>query len=403
MRFPKYSNTIKKWKCSDFLQFFTTNSLSWSQLSYINKSNLLNIHYGLIHTGAPTLINCDKYQLPYIQSEIKNFTLCKNGDIIFTDASEDTNDICKPVELVNVSNYKVVSGLHTIHARDIKNLTTLGFKGYLFSSYNFHKQVYRLTQGTKIFSININNFKELYVGIPSFEEQQDIVSLLSKIDARIDTQSKIIEDLETFKLLIMDGVLKKNLFIELSIKELTKFNYARLIKPSEMKEFTGEKYYLSTSSIDKNGITGIESNITYLNRPSRASMIPLKNSVWFAKMKNTTKVYKSENDDETKYVLSTGFYGLLCNENKVNSDWMVEIFKSNYFSNQKNKFSEGSSMSGIKDNQLEDIKIKIFKNKQLESNYCVLFRILNKKIKNESNLLKKYKEQKKYLLSNMFI
>ncbi len=403
MRFPKYSNTIKKWKCSDFLQFFTTNSLSWSQLSYINKSNLLNIHYGLIHTGAPTLINCDKYQLPYIQSEFKNFTLCKNGDIVFTDASEDTKDICKTIELVNVSNFNVVSGLHTIHARDIKNLTTLGFKGYLFSSYNFHKQICRLTQGTKIFSININNFKNLYVGIPSFEEQQDIVSLLSKIDERIETQSKIIKDLEILKNLIMDQLLTEKYFDELSLKDLTKFNYARIIKPSEMKEFQGERLYLSTSSIDKNGIINFECKISYSNRPSRASMVPFKNSVWFAKMKDTLKVYKSENDDETKYILSTGFYGLLCNENKINSDWLLEIFRSNYFNNQKNKFSEGSSMAGIKDNQLEDIKIKVFKDRQLESYYCTLFNLINNKIKIENILLEKYKDQKKYLLANMFI
>jgi len=163
LRFSKYSEIIKLWRCSDFLKTFSTNSLSWDQLSYIDESEFKNLHYGLIHNGAPTLINCEEYQLPFMQSKIKNYTLCKNGDIIFADASEDTKDICKPVEFINIANNKVVSGLHTIHARDIKELTVIGFKGYLFSSYNFHKQVHRLTQGTKIFSINPGNFKEMYV------------------------------------------------------------------------------------------------------------------------------------------------------------------------------------------------------------------------------------------------
>ena len=143
------------------------------------------------------MIDCEEYLLPFIQGELKNYTLCKDGDVIFADASEDTKDICKPVEFINTSKTKVVSGLHTIHARDIRNLTVIGFKGYLFSSYNFHKQVHRLTQGTKIFSINPGNFKEMFVGIPSAEEQSDIVNLLNKIDKRINTQSKIINKLES--------------------------------------------------------------------------------------------------------------------------------------------------------------------------------------------------------------
>ena len=132
-------------------------------------------------------------------------------------------------------------------------------------------------------------------------------------------------------------------------------------------------------------------------------MLPVKNSIWFAKMKDSIKVYKSIGDDEKNYVLSTGFYGILCNEEKVNSDWVLEIFKSNYFNLQKDRFSEGSSMSGIKDNQLSDIKIKIFKDQEEEKHYIKLFKKLNNKIKLEKTLLDRLKEQKKYLLSNMFI
>ena len=292
--------------------------------------------------------------------------------------------------------------------------TNQGFQNLIAKQNIYNEFLYYMVQtkrkhfikyacGSTFLEISNNEIKKTKCSIPCIEEQKDIASLLTKIDERIETQSKIIKDLETFKTLIIDKLLTKNYFDELSIKDLIKFNYARIIKPSEMKEFQGEKLYLSTSSIDKNGIVNFECNISYYNRPSRASMVPFKNSVWFAKMKDTIKIYKSKNDDETKYILSTGFYGLLCNENKINSDWLLEIFRSNYFNNQKNKFSEGSSMSGIKDNQLEDIKIKIFKDRQMESYNVKFFNLLNKKIYIENNLVEKYKEQKKYLLSNMFI
>ena len=75
LRFAKYSYIIKKWRCSDFLNTFSTNSLSWGQLSYIEESELQNLHYGLIHNGAPTLIDCEEYLLPFIQGELKNYIL----------------------------------------------------------------------------------------------------------------------------------------------------------------------------------------------------------------------------------------------------------------------------------------------------------------------------------------
>ena len=251
--------------------------------------------------------------------------------------------------------------------------------------------------------INAKEFQEYKVYYPNRQIQDKVASFFILLDKRIDTQSKIIEDLDTLKNSIMDQLLMRDIFDEISIKDFINQGYARIIKASEMKKFSGEKLYLSTSSIDKNGIFKIERKITYNDRPSRASMIPIKNSVWFAKMKDSIKVYKSENDDENKYILSTGFYGILCNEDIVNPDWIVEIFKSNYFNNQKDRFSEGSSMSGIKENQLEDIKVKLLKNKNLEKKYCQLFYILNKKLNVETDYLEKLKEQKKYLLSNMFI
>jgi len=147
------------------------------------------------------MVDLEKDSLPYINSnsEPKNYTLCKDGDIAFADASEDTNDVAKAIEFKDCANERVVCGLHTIHGRDNNNITEIGFKGYAFSSDSFHKQIRRIAQGTKIYSINSKNFNETFIGIPSKEEQTKIASLLSLIDERISTQNKIIEDLKKLK------------------------------------------------------------------------------------------------------------------------------------------------------------------------------------------------------------
>ena len=127
----------------------------------------------------------------------KSFTLFKEGDVAFADASEDTNDVAKAIEVVNCDNQQIVSGLHTIHGRDNYEQTIIGYKGYAFASDSFHKQIRRIAQGTKVFSISARNFDEVYIGIPSKEEQTKIAKLLIAIDKRIATQNKIIEKLQS--------------------------------------------------------------------------------------------------------------------------------------------------------------------------------------------------------------
>ena len=185
-------------KVSDLLDFYSTNSLSWEQLDY-NNGKIKNLHYGLIHKGLPTMVDVAYDSLPYIKEEfmLKSFTLLKEGDVAFADASEDTNDVAKAIEVVNCNNQQIVSGLHTIHGRDNSNRTVIGYKGYAFASDSFHKQIRRITQGTKVFSISVRNFDEVYIGIPSKEEQTKIAKLLTAIDKRIATQNKIIERYES--------------------------------------------------------------------------------------------------------------------------------------------------------------------------------------------------------------
>ena len=198
LRFPEFQGEWEKCKVSDVLNFYSTNSLSWDQLEY-GTDNMLNLHYGLIHVGLPTMVDLSKDILPAIKKENKpkNFELCKEGDIAFADASEDTNEVAKAIEFYTLEDKAVVCGLHTIHGRDKSNKTVVGYKGYAFSSTAFHHQIRRIAQGTKIYSISAKNFDECYIGIPSKEEQTKIAKLLRLIDERIATQSKLIEKLES--------------------------------------------------------------------------------------------------------------------------------------------------------------------------------------------------------------
>ena len=223
LRFPEFHGEWEKCKVSDLLDFYSTNSLSWDQLEY-GTDNMLNLHYGLIHVGLQTMVDLSKDILPAIkkENEPKNFELCKEGDIAFADASEDTNEVAKAIEFYTLEDKAVVCGLHTIHGRDKSNKTVVGYKGYAFSSTAFHHQIRRIAQGTKIYSISAKNFDECYIGIPSKEEQTKIAKLLRLIDERIATQSKLIEDLKKLKSAIIE-----KLYSEIQGKE---YSYRQLFE-----------------------------------------------------------------------------------------------------------------------------------------------------------------------------
>lgn len=136
--------------------------------------------------------------------------------------------------------------------------------------------------------------------------------------------------------------------------------YFKII-PSGIVKFKGEKDYLSTKSISWDKIKKIESKITLNSRPSRANMQPIQNSVWFAKMKNTIKVYYFDNtnaDETNRFILSTGFLGVACNDTII-PNFLKYVFLSQKFNSIKDSLTKGSTQQAINNSALEQITIPI--------------------------------------------
>ena len=258
LRFPEFSGEWEKCKVSNLLDFHSTNSLSWEQLEY-DTNAMMNLHYGLIHVGLPTMVDLAKDKLPNIKEDNmpKNFELCKEGDVAFADASEDTNEVAKAIEFYNLAGKNIVCGLHTIHGRDNKHKTVVGFKGYAFSSTAFHNQIRRIAQGTKIYSISTKNFSECYIGLPSKPEQTKIATLLRLIDERIATQNKIIEDLK----LLRDAISKqlfytRNNWSTFKVSDIAEIGRGRVISAKEIAMQSNPLYPVYSSQTSNNGVMG---------------------------------------------------------------------------------------------------------------------------------------------------
>ncbi|WP_020607689.1 restriction endonuclease subunit S [Spirosoma spitsbergense] len=121
-------NEFPEWeekRLGELYSFKSTNSYSREKLNY-EVGEVKNIHYGDIHTKFKTLFNTAEEYVPYLNPDISvervtDENYCKEGDMIFADASEDINDVGKSIEIVNLNGDKVLSGLHTILAGAFQN------------------------------------------------------------------------------------------------------------------------------------------------------------------------------------------------------------------------------------------------------------------------------------------
>ena len=217
------------------------------------------------------MVDIDKDNLPNIidGNVPKNYELCKEGDIVFADASEDTNEVAKAVEYYNLNGKKVVCGLHTIHGRDNKNKTVVGYKGYAFSSMSFHHQIRRIAQGTKIYSINSKNFSECYVGIPSKDEQQKIADLLRLIDERIATQNKIIEDLKKLKSAIIENVFDDKHSERLQLDNVGSYIRGLTYSSNDVVEHGGT-LVMRSNNIVNGSLLDYNNNVVFVNKQMSA-------------------------------------------------------------------------------------------------------------------------------------
>ena len=313
LRFLQFTNEWSKFAVSELLNTYPTNSLSWDKLSYIEKSKIKNIHYGIIHNGfKSTIINGNNQFIPFVNNSFtpKSYTLLQDGDLILADASEDRKDVGRPVEMINVDNQKIISGLHTIHARNKTNLLINGFKGFYFQSYAMKKQIYKIANGSKIYGISPANFNELFISVPSKEEQQKIVNLLQKIEDRIETQIKIISSIESQIKSINNHVAFDSATNELSIGNLFDIKTNSKI----LEKHDGKYCIVDMGTIDSNGnyITGkYTDDITSIL--TKGTLVMPKDDIGGGKIICKT-LYINESN---KYVLSDHVFALKLRNSKI--------------------------------------------------------------------------------------
>lgn len=234
------------------------------------------------------------------------------------------------------------------------------FLYYLLSSPYYQKTMLNDSDGSVLKHIYITRVKKMDVQIPDLTHQKKIIQILELIDNKIDVLIKLNKNLEEQLLRIFDSwFLKFELSNEFSDSKLGlipkgwKIDYlgskksCSIIK-SGIDEFDNSKIYIATADVDNSIITSNDTLITMDDKPSRANMQPISNSIWFAKMIDSKKLIMVDeycNDLLNNYIFSTGFCGLKCVDKYFYYLWTFLL--TDVFDVMKNNFCTGTTMQAI--------------------------------------------------------
>ena len=170
---------------------------------------------------------------------------------------------------------------------------------------------------------------------------------------------------------MIENLLNQNDKINLLIQEILRKNIINIDKikieflpgytiiKSGILNFEGNKIYLDTASVNKTIIESTDYVITQTNKPSRANMQPIPNSIWFAKLKDSPKylfVLDYMYDILNEYIFSTGFLGIKATSSRI-ANYFYALITSTDFDEQKNRLSIGATMQGINNDSFKEILV----------------------------------------------
>ena len=193
MRFTGFTDEWKEHAIRDIAKVEKGNGISKDQLSDKGEECIL---YGELYTKYKSEIIDEVFSKTGIDST--KLTKSQFNDVLIPCSGETAEDI---------ATARCVRKDGILLGGDL-NIIRFDKQDGAFMSYQLNgKRKYdiaRVAQGVSVVHLYPDHLKSVKVYIPQLEEQQKVVALLSRIDERITTQNKIIEDLKKLKSAIVD-------------------------------------------------------------------------------------------------------------------------------------------------------------------------------------------------------
>ena len=186
-RLPGFKGAWVEKRLGEAFEFHSNNTFSRASMIE-GRGQIYNIHYGDVLISYGAVLDCNKTAIPSLDdaaSSVCKRDFLKDGDVIIADTAEDET-VGKAVEVVNVGDRLIASGLHTIFLRPKEGTFALGWLGYYVNSTAFHDQLLPLITGIKVSSISKGSLMDTVLRCPpTLAEQKAIAKVLGDMDEEI--------------------------------------------------------------------------------------------------------------------------------------------------------------------------------------------------------------------------
>ena len=389
LRFPGFTDCWLKRRFFEIADFYKGTGISKDQLSSDGKECIL---YGELYTTYDTETIDEIKSKTYIDT--KGLFFGKKNDVIIPGSGETPIDIATAC-CVNKDNVLFGGDLNIIRLKSDNG-------SFISCQLNGKRKIdiAKIAQGASIVHLHNNDLKKLFIYTPTdIAEQIKIVRLFTLINKRIKSQYKIIEDLEILKKSIRLSIFGDNSKIKTNWKIAKLSTVLKERKTYDIKE---SKY--SHATLSKEGIHA------KTDRYNRDFLV-----------KDEEKNYKITHLNDICYNPANLKFGVIClntygdaifspiyvtyEVKNGNDPYFISQFVTNStFIGHIRKYEQGTVYERMAVSSEDFLKGQInLPDYQTQLQISKIFKSIDEKIKLELQVLEKYKEQKKFLLSNMFI
>lgn len=273
-----------------------------------------------------------------------------------------------------------------------------------------------LRSGSTLPSMTFDAYYNIDLMIHPLAEQKKISKFLKLFFKKIELNNQIITELESLTKLIYEywfiqfdfpdengrpykssggkmvwnEKLKKEIPEEWRVQTLLDNDISEMVSGG-VESYEGKKEYLATANIDENGALNGDL-LSFQERPNRANMTPVRNSIWVAKMADSTKrlFFTEESGLIDKYIISTGMFAFT--SSKEHYEYLMMYLFDDLFEKQKDMYAQGATQRAINQANLSLFSMLIPEQEVLKQ-----FHILAKDIVRKIELLKEENQKLKKL------
>ena len=312
------------------------------------------------------------------------------GDILFQRSSETLEDVGQAN--VYLDSKPAVFGGFVIRGKSKGNYHPMFFR-YLLASPTARKRIIVKGAGAQHFNIGQDGLSKVYLDIPSIQEQEKIAKLLECIDDRIATQNKIIEDLKKLKSAIIHRCYSSQTNM-IPLSELLKQCSDRNRSGSDLQVLSVSNKYgfiAQSNQFEDREVASDDTSNYKVVKKGMFAYNPARINV------GSIALYEMDGNG-----IVSPMYVCFTTKSELLPSYLKYYFASQTFKHEMYKRLEGSVRLCLTFEELCNIEIHLPSIEQQKNISKYISKIENN-LSLVDSIFSKYQQQRRYLLSQMFI